>query len=174
MKQRSDDNEQEIENLRRIQEENEAEVDDLRRGLNECAEDLEKESQRTRASENRELQLKAQFQKVLQQLDTDQLQRCARLLHTPTVGGGGMEFDEVDAYNDDEDGVYEEVDDSGVEPRYFGDSISEGANVSGTSYRPGSLSFSRTAEAFSSPPLVAPPPPPPPDLNYSADYADRS
>ena len=158
--------------MRRAQEENEAELDDLRRGLNECAEDLEKETQRTRASESRELQLKAQFQKVLQQLDTDQLQRCARLLHTPT-GVGGTEFDGVDAYNDDEDGVYEEVDDSGVEPEYGGDGIIDGANIS-ASYRPGSLSFSQSAEAFvTSPPLVAPPPPPPPgDLTYSS--TDRS
>ena len=78
------------------------------------------------------MQLKVQFQKVLQQLDTDQLQRCARFLNS-SAGD-----------NDDDDGLDEEF---------------EGAAAHGAS-----ISFSRTADTFESPPL-APPPPPPPDTH---------
>ena len=72
------------------------------------------------------MQLKVQFQKVLQQLDTDQLQRCARFLNSS-------------AGDNDDDGLDEEF---------------EGAAAHGAS-----ISFSRTADTFESPPLAPPPPP---------------
>ena len=94
---------QEIKSLRRAQQENESVLGDLRREIQQYAEDLEKETQRSQKLKASELQLKAQFQKILMQLDTDQLQRCARVLNTAYPDhdvSGGDDTDDVERYKD--------------------------------------------------------------------------